>query len=245
MKGPEGSRVGGAAGERRVSERRSIGDRDKLRALTAELAISEERERRRIASGLHDQVGQMLGIAKVKLGEALATGPEEDLAGLVLESRQLIERSIREIRTLTFELSSPVLQELGLGPALASLAERMEERHGIRCRVEKVQGPLKLCEEVAVLLHSIVRELLWNVVKHAHASHVEIAIGQDEDRVWVAVEDDGVGFDATHVSDRPSKNGGLGLFGARQRLEYLRGTLEVDSEPSRSTRIVLAVPANR
>lgn len=229
----------------RDAEREPIGDRDKLRALAAELTISEERERRRIASGLHDQVGQMLGIAKIKLGEALAAEPGQKVAHLVSEGRGLVDQAIHEIRALTFELSSPVLHELGLEAALMSLAERMEARHGISCRFERSPHPSAVSEELAVLLHSIVRELLWNVVKHARASEVELAIGGERDRLRITVQDDGVGFAATHAFENPSPTGGLGLFNARERVAYLGGSLAIDSTPGRGTRIVLTAPVNR
>lgn len=230
------------AGQRKESERDSIGDRDRFRTLAAELTIAEERERRRIANGLHDQVGQLLGIAKIKLGEALAAGPGEEVAAPASEARRLVDRAIQEIRALTFELSSPVLHELGLEAALADLAERMEARHGIPCRFEQPTRPAALPEALAVLLHSIVRELLWNAVKHARARRVVLAIGSDGDHLRIVVQDDGAGFDATQAFDGSSGKSGFGLFSARERLHYLGGALEIDSAPGRGTRIVLTVP---
>lgn len=230
------------AGQRTESERDPICDRDRYRILAAELTIAEERERRRIASGLHDQVGQLLGIAKIKLGEALAARPSEEVAGPASEARRLVDRAIHEIRDLTFELSSPVLHELGLEAALAELAERMETRHGIPCRFEQPTRLTALPEALAVLLHSIVRELLWNAVKHAHARRVMLAIGSDGDHLRIVVQDDGAGFDPTQAFNRSSEKSGLGLFSARERLHYLDGTLEIDSAPERGTRIVLTVP---
>lgn len=222
-----------------------IRNRDKLRALAAELAIAEERERRRIASGLHDQVGQLLGIAKVRLGEALAAGPVEEVAKPVSDARGLLDRAIREIRGLTFELSSPVLHELGFEAALEALAERMEDRHGMACRFERNGAPAALAEEMAVLVCSIVRELLWNVVKHARARRTRLVLSHEGPRLRIVIEDDGVGFDPTRVFDRLSDTDGLGLFGARERLEYLAGSLEVDSAPGRGTRVVLTLPPSR
>ncbi len=219
-----------------------IGDRDKLRALAAELAIAEERERRRIAGGLHDQVGQLLGIAKVKLGEALDAASAAEAEEPLSKARSLVDQAIREIRTLTFELSSPVLQELGLEAALEGLAERMATRHGIPCRFERGRRRPALSEETAVLLLSIVRELLWNVAKHSRAREAKLAIGAEGARLRIVVEDDGVGFDATLAGDPVSDGGGLGLFGARERLAYLGGTLAVDSTPGRGSRVVLTVP---
>lgn len=220
-------------------------DRARLRALVAELAITEQRERRRIASGLHDQVGQLLGVAKIKLGEALAAAPGEEVAGPLAEGRELVDQAIREIRALTFELSSPVLQELGLEAALASLAERMEERHGIPCSFEREPLPSALTDELAVLLHALVRELLWNIVKHAYASHARLAIGPAGDCLRIVVEDDGIGFDAGRLFERSSPRNSLGLFTARDRVIYLGGDLEVDSAPGRGTRIVMTVPWSR
>lgn len=244
MSQPEERSVSEADGTHRALEGEPIGDRDRLRALAAELAIAEERERRRIASGLHDQVGQMLGIAKIKLGEALAAGPVEKVAGPLAESRRLVDRAIREIRSLSFELSSPVLQELGLEAALASLAESMESRHGIPCVFEAERPSPEISEERAVLVVSAVRELLWNIVKHARARRARITMGPARERLRIAVHDDGIGFDASSALESPYREGGLGLFAVSQRMVYLGGTLEIRSTPDRGTRIVLTVPGH-
>lgn len=234
-----------AFGRRAESAPEPSEERDQPLALAAELELAEERERKRIASGLHDQVGQLLGVAKIKLGEALAAKPAPEVAGPVSESRRLLDQAIREIRALTFEMSSPALLELGLEAALADLAERLEERHHIPCRFKRSLRPVTLPEELAALLHSIVRELLWNVVKHASARRAAVAIGRHRDGVRIEVRDDGVGFDPARVFDRPDPTGGLGLLGARTRLEVLGGAIDIDSATGRGTKIVLTVPCSR
>lgn len=227
---------------REESAREKSEGRDRLRALNAELALAEERERRRIAVGLHDRVSQLLGIAKIKLGEALAADPADEIAKPLSEGRRFVDRAIREVRALTFELSSPVLHELGLEPALADLAERAERRHGVPCRFKRSAPSAAVPAELGPLLYSIVRELLWNAVKHARPRHLKLALGSRRDRLRIVVEDDGVGFEPDEDLAGPGERSGLGLLGARERLEQVGGSLAIDSTPGRGTRIVLTVP---
>jgi signal transduction histidine kinase len=220
-------------------------DRRRLRALATDVAIAEERERRRIAGGLHDQVAQLLGVAKIKLGEVLVAAPDETVVERVSESRDLLDRAIAEIRALSFELSSPVLRELGIEAALDVLLERTERRHGIPCRFEHEAPPAALPEEVALLVYSIVRELLWNAVRYAGAQLLTLTIDRHGDWLRIVVADDGVGFDPESAFEGLSEKGGLGLYAARERLEYLGGMLEIDSAPREGARITLLVPQDQ
>lgn len=229
------------AAERRIARLSEY--RRQLRDLTSELALAEERERRRIARGLHDEVGQVLGVVKIKLGELLDDAGLGDRAvRRVEEVRQHVEGMIRKIRSLTFELSSPVLHELGLEAAVQGLADRVAERHGIRCRLIDDARPKPLDADARVVLYSIVRELLWNVVQHSRARRVEIKLARAGDHVRIVVSDDGHGFEVASASEFFTADGGFGLFSARERSMHLGGSLEIESEPGRGTRVVVTAP---
>lgn len=222
--------------EQQVVEREA-----QLKALAAELLLAQERERRRIAGGLHDHLGQLLVLAKVKLGALAEMGWTADAGQPVAEIRALLDQALQAARTLTFELSSPILYELGLEAALHGLADEMELQHGLRVCIQIDDRPKPLADDVSILLYRMVSELLFNVVKHAHASQVSVIMKREGDRLSLAVEDDGRGFDEAGAGESFSPRGGFGLFSIRQQLDHIGGDLRIDTAAG-GTRIVIAVP---
>jgi len=216
-----------------------------LRSLSSELSLTEERERRRIATELHDRIGHALATASMKL-RALSNhnGKEMETAGMIGEIHVLIEQSISDTQTLTFELSPPILYDLGLEAALDWLAEQTQAQHGIRveCIDDMADKPIE--ESLRVLLFQAARELLFNIVKHAGADRVTISVSREDDQVRVVIEDDGAGFDPDKPRN-PEKKGGFGLFSIRERLAHQGGRLEIHSEPGRGTRITMISPMKR
>jgi PAS domain S-box-containing protein len=226
--------------ERKLSEQQILDYQERLKSLAAAVVLAEERERRRIGAGLHDDVGQTLAIVKIKLGELCQSAAGSGSAQKLGEIRDLLDQAIRSTRTLNFELSSPVLYELGLAAALQELGERMERGGGIQFhfRADRWRDP---GAELAIVLYRSVRELLFNVVKHAQASHVRIAIDAAGDQVRIVIEDDGVGFAAAgQIFDA---SGGFGLFTVREQLIHVGGRLEIDSSTGEGTRVRLFAPS--
>lgn len=216
-----------------------------LRSLATEIGLAEERERRRIATGLHDQVVQMLALAKIRLGsfESDLQGSDEQKESLK-SIRRVIDSAIQETRALTFELSPPVLYELGLVPALEWLAERTERKEGLSCSLHREATRLPIPVDHAVVLFQAMRELINNVIQHACASRIDIHVAADQETVQLAVRDDGLGFDpagleiVAHQEDHH-----FGLFNIRERIRQLGGRFEVESKPGQGCRIGLVVPA--
>jgi PAS domain S-box-containing protein len=214
----------------------------KLQVLVSELSLTEERERRRLATDLHDHIGQALAISKIKLGILQKSLPAESMAKSVGEVRELIEKMIQDTRSLTFELSLPVLYELGFEAAVEWFAKYVRSHHGIQVDVQKDMKPIPMDDEIKVLLFRFVRELMMNVVKHAHARRARVIISRNGEEVTIKVEDDGVGFGPLAQYQTISSNGGFGLFSIRERLHYLGGRLEVESTDIEGTRVTLMVP---
>ena len=209
-----------------------------LQSLASELSLTEERERRQLATDLHDHIGQALAISKIKLGMLQKSVSAEAVARPLNEVREMIEQMIRDTRSLTFELSLPVLYELGFEAAVEWFAKEVRAKHGILVDVRKDMLPIPMDDEIKVLLFRSVRELLINIVKHAQARHARVSILRDGDRVNIKVEDDGIG-----IGDRLiNQNGGFGLFSIRERLHYLGGKVQMDSEDGGGTRVTLTVP---
>ena len=213
-----------------------------LRALAYEISVAEERERRRIAEGLHDEIGQALAIVKLKLGELAHSPGEPASPGLIEELRVVLDQAARATRSMTFELSPHVLHQLGLEAAVESLGKRLERVYGLRFRCERDAQPIALPEEMLVILFRVVRELLLNVHKHAQARNALTAVHRIADQVVVRVEDDGVGFAPGKLSPAFTPNGGFGLFSAAAQIQALGGHIEVDTTHRPGSRIVVSVP---
>ncbi|MBA4390192.1 MAG: hypothetical protein C0399_04565 [Syntrophus sp. (in: bacteria)] len=228
--------------ERKKAEEKIQQHQKQLRSLASELSLAEERERRRIATLLHDHIGQILAISKIKLGALLERAKTGIFRENLSEVREHIEQAIKYTRSLTLKLSPPILYELGLEPALEWLAEQIEEQHGIRCEFENDGSEKPLNEELRVFLFTAVRELLVNVAKHARAQRVKVTVRRSGETISIHVADDGVGFCVSKKSPYVDENKGFGLFSIRERLHHLGGHVEVRSQKSRGTRIALTAP---
>ena len=230
--------------ERKRAEERLHQYQEQLRSLASEISLAEEGTRRRIAADLHDITLQNLGLARIKLGALGARLSSTEHAGLVDELSRFVDQTIQETRSLAFEISPPILYELGFLPALEWLAERVRERHGIDCRVE--HGPEQefeqLDDDIRIALFQAVRELLINVRKHAQATQAKIDVRRKRDQIQISVEDDGVGFDTSQVNDRVQETGGFGIFSIRECLKLLSGHLDVRSDSGHGTRVFLNAP---
>jgi PAS domain S-box-containing protein len=228
--------------QRKQAEEEICTYQGKLQSLASELSLTEERERRRLATDLHDHIGQALAISKIKLGVLQKSLTSEVISKPVGEVRELIDKMIQDTRSLTFELSLPVLYELGFEAAVEWFAKHVRAQHGIQVDVQKDMKPIPMDDEIKVLVFRFVRELMMNVVKHAQAQRARVIIARDGEEVNIKVEDDGVGFSAKSKSQTISSNGGFGLFSIRERLHYLGGRLEVESNDLQGTRVTLMVP---
>jgi signal transduction histidine kinase len=228
--------------ERKEAEARLLAYQEQLRTLTSELTLIEERERRRIASELHDQIGQNLALCKLKVAALEKGVPGEELKGELSAVRRLLECSIQDTRSLIFDLSPPVLYELGFPAALEWLVEWIGEQYHVPVEFENRSGEEPMESDRQVILFQVIRELLVNVGKHSRASRAKVILSQEKRSLKVQVNDDGVGFDARRIYDPKGKDGGFGFFSMRERLNYLGGSLEVRSKPGQGTQIILVVP---
>jgi len=228
--------------ERKIAEQRLIEYQNQLRSLASELTLAEEHERRRFATYLHDHIGQTLFGIHLKLDllkQSLSTNDDIKPLKEVMNS---IQQMIRDTRLLTFELSPPILHESNLESALDSLTERMHEQYGIMVTLKNDKQEKPLDDDIKIFLFQAVRELLINVVKHAHAKGVSISIQKEHTRIQIHVEDDGVGFIPSSNDFSQNQHKGFGLFSIRERLNYLGGSLEINSQPGHGTKITILSP---
>jgi len=209
-----------------------------LRRLASELSLSEERERRRVAVELHDGVGQLLALIKIKLA-GLREGGED---GGLLEVLALVDQAIAQTRSLTFELSPLVLHELGFEAALEWLAAQLRDQLRIEVEFSDDGSEKLLGEELQVALFQAARELLHNVAKHAQATRVAVSVRRDNGEICVSVADDGAGFDPAEQAQRRGTQRGFGLFSIRERLRHLGGRAEITSAVGHGTQASLWAP---
>jgi two-component system CheB/CheR fusion protein len=226
--------------ERRIAEQKIHAYQEELRRMSFDAAVTEERERRRIATELHDRMGQALALAQIKL-----TSIRGELAG---ESRsavdgavELLEHAIADTRTLIFDLSPPILYDLGLEEALAWLAEDLEKRHGIKIEISDDGSSKPLNDAAKGVVFRAVRELLMNVLKHAKAPAARVSLARADDHCQIEIEDRGAGFDPDATIAREG-GGGFGLLSVRSQIARLGGALEVQSAPGRGTVASVRVP---
>lgn len=215
---------------------------DDLRALSSELSLAEERERKHLAAALHDSVGQALSLSMLKLGEIDRFLSGSESKAVLKDVRDIFEKALQQIRTLTFELSPPILYELGLSAAIEWLTEQFERQYCVHFDFEAGGDSKEIPEAVSVLIFQSVRELLINVGKHAKANRVHVSVCANDGGVNVVVKDDGDGFDTASIQNLAHEKHSFGLFSIRERMKYIDGTLKVESTPGKGTTIELSVP---
>ena len=228
--------------EQRVQERTAEAESraGQLRTLAAQLSQAEQSERRRLAQLLHDDHQQMLVAARLRVGMLRRRRTDDtDLRAVLDEVDKLLDDAIQSSRSLTLELSPPVLQDAGLAAALEWLGRQNREKHRLNIAVE-ANAAADPHEDVASLLFQAVRELLFNVVKHGQTDAASVTMcPAADDRVEIVVSDEGVGFDQTALAAQSLPHSELGLFGMRERLAAIGGDMSVASAPGAGTQITL------
>lgn len=228
--------------DQKRTEERLVSTQKKLRAMASEILISDERQRQNFAASLHDSVVQTLGAAKLR-SHFLEQYISHNGTDCLTELQDMISQSLTEARALMSELSSPVLSELGLIPALEWLTEQIKYQNKISINIETPNKFPSLTHELEVLLFQATRELFTNIVKHARATETKIRVSAKENTVQVEVIDNGIGFDRNKMFNTDS-SGGYGLFSIRERLIHLGGRLRIQSKPDKGSRIVIQCPTS-
>jgi CheY-like chemotaxis protein/two-component sensor histidine kinase len=191
---------------------------------------------------LHDDLQQLLVAAKFHvsiLASRTAARPEAEK--VVKQVDALLDESVERSRSLSHELSPPVLHQGGLGEALRWLARRKREKYGLSVEVEDRSGD-RIPEPVRVFLFKVAKELLFNVVKHAEVGEARVRLDRCGNETRLTVSDDGVGFDSEEWQRDGSESGGFGLFSIRERVEFLGGHMRIRSKPGGGSSFELSVP---
>ncbi len=242
----QGKVIGVFAAARDITERkRAEADlaayQHELRSLSSRLLLAEERERRQLAVALHDTVGQTQALAQIKLEALGEMITDRNARQAWAEVRRMFVDAVQQTRTLSFELSPPILYELGLDPALEWLGEMFQQRHGFQFHFESEGDKAAVADSMRVLMFQSARELLTNAVKHARATHVHLSSRLDDGTLVVSVKDDGQGFDLQDQESLINKSS-LGLFSLRERMRNIGGQFTIETRPGQGVLAVLEAP---
>jgi PAS domain S-box-containing protein len=224
---------------RQIAETRA----GQLQALAAELVKTEQKERRQLAKILHDHLQQLLVAAKMNTSVIRAKAGTKDIQDIADSLTEMLDESIRASRSLTADLSPPILHEKGLAAALEWLRRKMQEKHGLSMEIDADPAAEPSADLVRIFLFEAVRELLLNAVKHAKIDRVQVRMRMLESgEIELIVADKGAGFDPTKIEATHSTSGGFGLFSIRERLNYLGGQMHIDAAPGQGSRFILTAP---
>ncbi len=212
-----------------------------LQKVAREVLESQERERKRIAAELHDDLGQNLLLVKNKLLLGLrAAAAGSDATEAMQEAVALVSQTLQSVREISHNLRPHQLDELGLAKSVDGMLRRLASSSGLAVKAEIRAVDGLLADEAEITLYRIAQESLNNVVKHSGAATACVTLGEVDGSVVLEVRDDGRGFDA---ADHPARGGGMGLMIMSERARMLGGTLELRTAPGEGTTLTVTVPA--
>lgn len=213
----------------------------KLKDLNYQLTVAEEKERRKIAEYLHDGLGQILSIASIKLSAIANEELPENVKKTLNESSELIREGVAESKTLVYDLSPPILYELGLVAAVKWKVEQIEKKFGLITVFKSEEQYIDVENDIKVFLFRIVCELINNCIKHSEADLLKVEIQKNQKNIRILVIDNGKGFNYNKETNI-SEVGGFGLFSINERLDTLGGSLVVESEQDKGSKLIVTVP---
>jgi PAS domain S-box-containing protein len=211
-----------------------------LKKLTTELTLAEERERRQIAVNLHDNMGQSLALAKIKTQELINANEYNKI--LLMDVMNHVNNAIKSSRNLTYELSPPVLYELGFVAAIRWKLTQIKNQSNLKTRLIDQSKSVVLKNEIKVLMFRTLNEILTNVIKHANATRISIMVKVVRNNLILTVRDDGKGFNVDRILKASIKSKKFGLFSIHERIEYINGNMKIESAIGKGTKISVIVP---
>jgi signal transduction histidine kinase len=215
---------------------------DHLRALASQLSRTEQREKKRLSKILHDHIQQLIVAAKMHMSW-MNRDDDPEFQTMIKNVESILHEALEACRSLTVDLSPPVLHEAGLIGGLNWLASRMHDKNQFKVHLQTEIKAEPASEDTRFMLFECARELLFNVVKHAEVDQAHVILERLEGNlIRLMISDKGKGFDPAHLGIGNTEEMSFGLFSIRERLAYLGGKIEIESAPGKGTRIILIVP---
>lgn len=203
-----------------------------------EILAAEEKERKRIASDLHDGVGQMMSAVKMNLSSIASKLPlhNEQDAALLEKTLALVDESCKEVRTVSHNMMPNALLKSGLSSAVKSFLDKIDHKKiKVNLHTEGLEN--RLPDTIEIILYRVIQETVNNVIKHAQANQLDIALIKDKDGISCTIEDNGIGFNHSTNSSE-----GIGIKNIKTRVAYLQGTVEWDSSINKGTLVAVHIP---
>ena len=222
---------------------RVLGYQDKLRFMAMGLEMTEQQERARIASGIHDDVLGALSFLKIKVSYLQKTQASLNLKGDLAEMADTITDMNEKLRHFIFDLSNPILEISGLGPAVKDLLKKVASEHNVKTSINDDKSGKSLNSNQKTFLYKTINELIVNIIKYAEANSIIVSIETNDNDITISVADDGVGFDTSDEERlRYDRNHGFGLFSIKERLESFGGSMKIHSKIGRGTKVTMKMP---
>lgn len=216
--------------------------RERLRALSRRLLQVQEEERRTLACELHDEIGQALTAIKINLQAALRLHDMSRITARMEDCTGLVDSMLARVRGRSLDLRPPLLDELGLAPALKWYVSAQAQRAGLMVDLAVDSLTVRFPADLEIACFRVVQEALTNVIRHARASRVSVAIQTKNGRLELSVRDDGCGFDVRTAMKNDIDRMHIGLLGMHERIRILRGQISIDSVPMRGTEVQASIP---
>ncbi|MEZ4737231.1 MAG: sensor histidine kinase [Caldilineaceae bacterium] len=201
---------------------------------------AQEEERRRLAHELHDEAAQALTSLLVHLRLLERAHTPAEAQQRVQELRVLTAQALEEVRRVALDLRPTILDDLGLGPALAWRVDECNKVDGLHATITIRGLEQRLPREVELVFYRVGQEALSNIMRHAQAHQVTVNLERMDSQVTLDIRDDGQGFDPAQVHGNDGQ--GFGLLGMGERMGMIDGRLKVDSAPGRGTRVLASAP---
>ena len=213
-----------------------------LQSLTSELAMAEEKVRRRLAITLHDKLGQSLVLAKFKTNELTKHTTDSIQMKVISEITSFIEDAIKESRSITYELSPPVLYEMGLTYAISWKLDEIEKSNKFKTSLIDQSRSYELEKREEIILYRTINELLQNTIKHAKSKNVDVTFRLLKDNYRIIVSDNGIGFDLKTMREEAVSQKKFGLFSVIERIKYIGGEVNIDTALDKGTKVIIDLP---
>lgn len=215
---------------------------ESLQKLTTEILLIEENQKKEIAANIHDHLSQSLVISKMKITEMQKRPELDHLEDELNFVKTHISDAIDNSRKITYELSPPVLYQLGLIDTLYWFAGELEESYGMEVDFHSNVANLTLTDAQSILVFRCIQEVVTNTVKYAKASKIILEVNKNEKALIIDIYDNGIGFDTSTLSKRSKSSSGFGLFAVRERIQNLKGKFSVESEIDKGTSVNFFIP---
>ncbi len=217
---------------------------ENLKVMTQELNSIEDNTKQQIAIKLHDNIGQSMALSKITLSNISKDMNYSEIEKNVNSAISLLTDAIKNSRDLTYEISPPILHELGLGEAVKWYIKQIRKIFDIKFRLQGIQEADILTQNTKILLYKSVVELINNIIKHSNASIVIIIFKEFKNTFRIIVKDNGIGF-KIYTEQKLSKDKKFGLFSINERIRYIGGKFKIESDSKKGTKITIKIPIER